>query len=669
MCGFSNAITFKSIDVDDIDYVEKFVKSELALCLDFTSNVQINDVRPNTKIAEINKIHFYGGYASNPDQFQFSVVDKKIVELLVTHVIQIVDFGGVNKQLHYFSRKESSSGTFENPERIGICFGDSNNVLTGQNFLAKETTRTHYFLNKLISAADRNSVREKHGYRYDDDVKQFATYFRMLAGPFAYDTLQRNLECALPAISSTNRYIRKMKCNIAEGVLRSEELRIYLEERNLPLQVSLSEDATRIDGRVQYHFKSNQIVGFVLPIDLQTGMPIPFSYKARNNREILQHFAYGETAHFVNVVMAHPLGKAAPFCLLVFGTNSKYTAEDVSKRWLHIANQLCKLNIVVTTFSSDSDPKYNSAMRKNSRLGLPLSPPTSFGSIEWFSCGNLEPPFNVQDSPHIGTKLRNFFLKTKWNHKKLPFGRKYFIDIEHLQFLRQNFSKSEHMLCASTLNPVDRQNFKSVETMCAKNVTHLLRKKIKNSEGTATFLEIMRDVIAAYWNHNLTPLERIEKIWFSLFVIRIWRQHILSTKGLTLKNNFLTQYTYVCIELNAHSLVSLIVYFKEKNMSKLFMPKLFSSQPCESFFRTIRSYTSTFSTVANCTVKEILDRMNKLQLQSDIPIQNQKNYFYPRTDNSSDTISIKPKCRLAEKYMIKLKSVKKKQFDMQTKLG
>lgn len=364
------------------------------------------------------------------------------------------------------------------------------------------------------------------------------------------------------------------------------------------------------------------------------------------------------------------MGTESPFCLLIFGTNSKYTAEDVSKRWMHIVNQLCKSNINVISISSDSDPKYNSAMRKNSCLGLPLvAPAISFGSVEWFSCGNLKAPFYVQDTTHIGTKLRNFFFKTKRNPKKLPFGRKYFIDIEHLEYLQRNLSKSEHMLCATTLNPIDRQNFKSVETMCDKKVTDLLEKNVENSVATVKFLEIMRDVIAAYMNPDLTPLERVEKIWFSLFVIRIWRQYILSTKKLTLKNNFLTQYSYICIELNAHSLLLLIVYLKEKNMSKLFKPDLFSSQPCESLFRRIRSYTSTYSTVANCTVKEILDRMNKIQLQIDIPIHNAENYVYPRESNSSDNTNTKLKCQLGAKYMIKLKFVKEGHCNMQEKLG
>lgn len=138
---------------------------------------------------------------------------------------------------------------------------------------------------------------------------------------------------------------------------------LYLDERKLPFIVSLSHDATRIDGRVQYDSKSNQLIGFVLPIDQETGLPIPYNYKARNAIEFVDHFSStNPVGHFVNAIMAQPLAEFAPFCLLLFGSNGKYTTENVSKWWEFIVDDLQKLNISVVSISSDSDPKYNSAI-------------------------------------------------------------------------------------------------------------------------------------------------------------------------------------------------------------------------------------------------------------------------------------------------------------------
>lgn len=110
----------------------------------------------------------------------------------------------------------------------------------------------------------------------------YANYLRMITGPLAYETIQRNLECALPSLVSVNRYIKTSGCHISENILRTEELRLYLTERSLPLIVVLSEDATRINGRVQYDKTSNQNMGFVSRLDKITGLPIPFMFPATN---------------------------------------------------------------------------------------------------------------------------------------------------------------------------------------------------------------------------------------------------------------------------------------------------------------------------------------------------------------------------------------------------
>lgn len=67
-------------------------------------------------------------------------------------------------------------------------------------------------------------------------------------------------------------------------------------------------------------------------------------------------------------------------------------------------------------------------------------------------------------------------------------------------------------------------------------------------------------------------------------------------------------------------------------MSELFLTHLFGSQPCEALFRQIRSFTSTYSTVANCTVKEILARVSKIQLQNDTAC-NTSSFTFPRAKN------------------------------------
>lgn len=235
--------------------------------------------------------------------------------------------------------------------------------------------------------------------------------------------------------------------------------------------------------------------------------------------------------------------------------------------------------------------------------------------------------------------MRNFLLRTI-SKTHLPFG-KYFIDWNHLHVLLNDFPKDVHQLTASVLNPIDRQNFQSVERMCDPKVIMLLKAHVKESNATVVYLQIMRDIIDTFLDRKLKPLQRINKMWYSIFLIRIWRHFINSHKKYTLKDNFLTAPCYICLEINAHSLVMCMLYLKEINRPELFLPHLFESQPCESTFRQFRSFTSTYSTVTNCTVKEALLRISKIQLQNDIIHGTSSHFTYPRLNkqyNSNDTV-------------------------------
>lgn len=508
-----------------------------------------------------------------------------------------------------------------------------NRKITQSCLEAREQNLTpeQYFLQKLLAAAQQNSTRSKGGYRYDGEVKLFSSYLRMIVGPLAYDTIHRNLEAAVPSLSSTNRYISSFKSHIVEGVLRCDELKIYLESRGLPLIVSLSEDGTRVQDKVQYDSTTNQLIGFVPPINEINGMPIPLTYPARSAEEILEHFSKENAiSSYINIVMAQPLApNSPPFCLLLFGSDNSYSLKNVKDRWAFITSELKKIGITVLTWASDSEPRYNSTGRALSGLG-------NTTIHEWFSCSfTNDSPHYIQDIVHIATKLRNFLLSFQWKSNLLPFGS-HFIRLRHLYDLIETCSKDRHLLTVSTLCPTDRQNFESVRRMCSVQVLRALRENIKDSEGTVQYLQIIRDNIDAFFDNELTPLQRVRKLWYSLFLVRMWRDFISSNKHYKLKDNFLTMNCYSCLELNAHSLVLILIRLKNMNRPDLFLPHLYDSQTCESTFRQYRSMVTAYSVITNCTVKESLSRTSKIQLQNDI-IHNTTNFIYPRIKKKSQS--------------------------------
>lgn len=140
----------------------------------------------------------------------------------------------------------------------------------------------------------------------------------------------------------------------------------------------------------------------------------------------------------------------------------------------------------------------------------------------------------------------------------------------------------------------------------------------------------MITTVSSFRDQQIKPLERVYKIWYSFFVLRGWRLHILKSKGKTLQKNFITSNAYTCIELNAHSIVKLMVYLTKINKPEWFLPILMSSQPCEEFFRKLRSFTSTYSTKVNFSLQEIIHRTKKIQLQGEIIRKNKGNIRFPR---------------------------------------
>lgn len=575
---------------------------------------------------------FYGEYAAEPNKFQFSHDERCLILSLVQHNNESCGANDLSNKFAELELREKtkppkcSSTWYFNCESSDIDLDDADHLHQIDEIESPNETQTHYVLNRLLRTANQNEMRHKSGYRFYPDVKQWAVGLRNIAGPTAYIMLQKNLELALPSLSTVNYLLHNKGPAMIEGVPRLKELRIYLEERKLPLTVCLSEDATKIENRVQYDSKKNILVGFVPPLD-QNGMPIPLTFKARHAEEIVQHFCNNNnTSTNIITVMAQPIGNAPPFCVLVFGTDDIFVAEDIAKRWNYLKDELKKIGIDVLTFSSDSDSKFNRAMRKNSHLGCKS---VTFDAA-WFKCGGdvTSIPYYVQDTPHLVGKMRNLLVKTLRYPEMLQFGN-YIIKLNHLEFLLNHFPKDQHQLTETILRPEDKQNFASVLRICDEKVRHLLLDHVQGSAGTVKYLEIIQNFHDSYMNTTLSPLERVSKLWYSTFLARIWRQFVLKKPNKTLRDNFITSNTFSCMEHNAHAMVLIILFLRASNQPNLFKPWLYSSQPCEGFYRLLRSFTPCFSQVTNCTVKEMLYRIHRIGLQNDISNDSSNKIIFP----------------------------------------
>lgn len=109
---------------------------------------------------------------------------------------------------------------------------------------------------------------------------------------------------------------------------------------------------------------------------------------------------------------------------------------------------------------------------------------------------------------------------------------------------------------------VHRQNFDAVLHITSKSVITLL-SQVPDARGTSALLQVTRYVIESFLDKKLDALSRVEKAWCAVYFMRYWHQWLLLNPNYTLENNFITQNAYMCIEINAHSLITFLVTVRD----------------------------------------------------------------------------------------------------------
>jgi len=186
----------------------------------------------------------------------------------------------------------------------------------------------------------------------------------------------------------------------------------------------------------------------------------------------------------------------------------------------------------------------------------------------------------IQDMVHVAVKLKTRFLQPSII---LPFGN-YLAGVHHLKIIQCTFSKDQHGLREKDINYKDKQNYEAVLRMTSGSVSTLL-SKLSDAKDTAVYLDIMKSVTDSFLDKSIECLDRVQKAWHAVFILRYWCQWIVLHPDYTIGSNFITDNTYMCIELNVHSLLSHILSLQSllPPDSDNFIPWLLGSQCCKKF--------------------------------------------------------------------------------------
>ena len=227
-------------------------------------------------------------------------------------------------------------------------------------------------IHRMVQQLHRQEGRTPRQFRYDDPVlERFALMAWILAGRRWYEVLNANFQGIFPCTRTIQSKLDAFESTSVEGHVNAKRLKDYLIQNDLPMVVSLSEDATGVIQQAQYSSKLNCLLGFSLPLG-ESGLPDAALSVVKTAADIVNIFNSLEKASVAMVVMAQPMSLySPPIRLCCFGSNNKFTALDVQRRALTIEGLLKKEGVEVITYSADGDTRELKVMRSMIRLGAP----------------------------------------------------------------------------------------------------------------------------------------------------------------------------------------------------------------------------------------------------------------------------------------------------------
>ncbi|CAF3163399.1 unnamed protein product [Rotaria socialis] len=314
------------------------------------------------------------------------------------------------------------------------------------------------------------------------------------SGKLTYEFLRLNLPGSLSHLSLLNSLISSSNSRISEGEFRFDQLQKHFDSLNVQYAFG-SEDYTGIVKRIKYDSTTNAFTGF--PSLLDRGVPIKSYYQTDSFDTLKSWFNSIDKASLLNVHMIQPVQSTynssipSPYLLSAYGIDNIATANDILQRWWYILfNQSLQRNVRIIGFSSDADPKYLRAMRLMSGF---------LGAIP-----NFQVHQHTLNPGHLVTKWRNRLSSAT---AELCLVNQP-ISINHLHDIIENdtYSKLDHGLRKSDINPKDRQNFSSCLKLTSNDLFNILNATV-DTRGTLLYFQVLKMIIVAYIEKTTTIVE------------------------------------------------------------------------------------------------------------------------------------------------------------------
>lgn len=169
--GFNNALIFKTIQEEDINTLQGYVKSKLSTRLESNLNGVNRDVF----------ICFFGGFVNNPEEFEFNTGEERLIQQIAKYIESKVNTPNENAGLPHFQNTQNL-----NPKKLhtwrkelmetplGFIFGPDGMGASGKKTKATKKrpneTNLENLKQSLVEAA-RKKIKKHTGKDYDEESK------------------------------------------------------------------------------------------------------------------------------------------------------------------------------------------------------------------------------------------------------------------------------------------------------------------------------------------------------------------------------------------------------------------------------------------------------------------------------------------------------------------
>lgn len=178
-------------------------------------------------------------------------------------------------------------------------------------------------------------IKNHDNIKYSQLLKHVAIKLYIMSGKAAYEFMAKNLP--LPQPSTVKNWISANSAPnegeidfIAARQHFSKYSRTDVDDK---IYCYGAEDATSVVKRIEFRLDTDQIVGFVSPLNENTGLPSVNHFPASTPSEVYGYFHDYKKAHLVEAIALIPLEKnTPPYILTMFGTDGAYNWESVKAR-------------------------------------------------------------------------------------------------------------------------------------------------------------------------------------------------------------------------------------------------------------------------------------------------------------------------------------------------